>query len=247
MKLEKCQHTLAPKILKSNNRLSHIGDVLSPQVLHQTKKKLRYEIYYTCFKKIQIYHASLFSLVSFRWFFCILCEIKHPLHSFFGTNILCYFSSWKTCWQTATFLCGAACLRLVLSSFGSSHSVRASAAALASVPDLKRATGGYLFIIWHHTHIYIQTPLLLYLFWERSREVVCVARFCSRRGTRPAAQSPSEAAAGFSELSKLDLPSSFQSFVFLCFHVKWLMRWWDWWDSVFIDKWDTETWVQTQS
>ncbi len=99
--------------------------------------------------------------------------------------------------------------------------MRASAAALASVPDLKRATGGYLFIIWHHTHIYIQTPLLLYLFWERSREVVCVARFCSRRGTRPAAQSPSEAAAGFSELSKLDLPSSFQSFVFLCFHVKW--------------------------
>lgn len=108
-----------------------------------------------------------------------------------------------------------------LSSFGSVYSVRATAAALASVPDFKRATGGYLFIIWHHTHIYIQTPLLLYLFWERSREVVCVARFCSQRGTRPAAQSPSEAAAGFSERSKLDLPSSFQSFVFLCFHVKW--------------------------
>lgn len=146
----------------------------------------------------------------------ILCTLF-----FWNEHPLCYFSSWKTCWQTATFLCGAACLHLVLSSFESSHSVRDSAAALASVPDLKRATGGYLFIIWHHTHMYIQTPLLLYLFWERSREVVCVAGFCSRRGTRPTAQSPSEAAAGFSELSKLDLPSSFQSFVFLSFQGKW--------------------------
>lgn len=117
----------------------------------------------------------------------------------------------KPCWQTARFLCLVlgrciACVPLLLLWLASPTSRGRLVATYSSSGT---------------THTYIQTPLLLYLFWERSREVVCVARFCSQRGTRPAAQSPSEAAAGFSELSKLDLPSSFQSFVFLCFHVKW--------------------------
>ncbi len=72
------------------------------------------------------------------------------------------------------------------------------------------------------THTYIYRLLCFFIYFGRGAERLCVwPVFCSRRGTRPAAQSPSETAAGFSELSKLELPSSFQSFVFLCFQVKW--------------------------